>query len=77
MWRGALLLADFLLHSWITDSQSSFKIDETDSVVELGAGTGLTSVVAGMVAGKVASTGKYLLKLFNHTDVIVSIDDIC
>jgi len=56
VWRGALLLADFLLHSWITDSQSSFKIDETDSVVELGAGTGLTSVVAGMVAGKVAST---------------------
>jgi len=56
VWRGALLLADFLLHSWIDNPQSNFKIDEKDSIVELGAGTGLTSVVAGMVAGKVLST---------------------
>lgn len=59
VWRGALLLADYILHSSNADPQSGFKIDENDSVLELGAGTGLTSVVAGMVSGKVVSTGNY------------------
>jgi len=51
VWRGALLLADFLLDSAVDGS-----IGSADSVIELGAGTGLTSVVAGMVAGHVLST---------------------
>nr|CAG4641989.1 EOG090X0C5G [Eurycercus lamellatus] len=55
VWRGALLLADFLLYS-STDEATSLKISLSDSIVELGAGTGLTSIVAGMVAGDVIST---------------------
>nr|CAG4646527.1 EOG090X0C5G [Macrothrix elegans] len=55
VWRGALLLADFLLHA-ATDDKPGFKISEDDVLIELGAGTGLTSVVAGMVAKEVCST---------------------
>jgi len=73
VWRGALLLGDFLLHSCTNDPQSHFKIDERDSIVELGAGTGMSSVVAGMVAGKVTSTdissGNILLLIRNNCDL--------
>nr|CAH0112652.1 unnamed protein product [Daphnia galeata] len=55
VWRGAFLLADFLLHS-ATNEAKNFKIFHDDMVIELGAGTGLTSIVAGMVAGHVVST---------------------
>nr|CAG4640318.1 EOG090X0C5G [Daphnia pulex] len=55
VWRGAFLLADFLLHS-ATNEDKNFKIFHDDIVIELGAGTGLTSIVAGMVAGHVVST---------------------
>ncbi|KAK4020298.1 methyltransferase-like protein 22 isoform X1 [Daphnia magna] len=55
VWRGAFLLADFLLHH-ATKEDTDFKICKDDIVVELGAGTGLTSIVAGMVAGHVVST---------------------
>ena len=61
VWRGAFLLADFLLHS-ATNEAKNFKIFHDDMVIELGAGTGLTSIVAGMVAGHVVSTGKSIKK---------------
>lgn len=57
VWRGALLLADFLLHC-ATEEVAGFKIDYHDfPILELGAGTGLTSVVAAMVSKQVVSTG--------------------
>lgn len=56
VWRGAFLLADFLLHS-ATNEDKNLKMCHDDIVIELGAGTGLTSIVAGMVAGHVVSTG--------------------
>ena len=59
MWRGALLLADFLLHSSTDDEEAAFRITPQDCILELGAGTGLTSVVAGQVANQVISTGIY------------------
>ena len=49
LWRGSLLLADFLIH--IQDQLR----DAT--VVELGAGTGLASIVASFFAKKVVCTG--------------------
>nr|CAG4651276.1 EOG090X0C5G [Simocephalus serrulatus] len=55
VWRGALLLADYLLHS-ATNGGTDLNVNCDDAVIELGAGTGLTSVVAGMVAGHVVST---------------------
>lgn len=55
MWRGALLLSDFLLHS--STEEADFKITPQDCILELGAGTGLTSVVAGQVVNQVISTG--------------------
>lgn len=63
VWRGAFLLADFLLHH-ATKEDTDFKICKDDIVVELGAGTGLTSIVAGMVAGHVVSTGNDPSELF-------------
>lgn len=56
VWRGALLLADFLLHSSTEDEEAAFRITPQDCILELGAGTGLTSVVAGQVANQVIST---------------------
>nr|CAG4647349.1 EOG090X0C5G [Megafenestra aurita] len=55
VWRGALLLADYLLHL-ATDNISKSRINHDDAVIELGAGTGFTSIVAGMAAGQVVST---------------------
>jgi predicted nicotinamide N-methyase len=49
IWRGALILADFIIHN-----QSVFK----DKVVlEVGSGTGLSSVVSAFYASKVVATG--------------------
>ena len=56
MWRGALLLADYLLHLASNSSEENIQVD--DWIVELGAGTGLTSIVAAMVAGHVTSPGE-------------------
>nr|CAD7569642.1 unnamed protein product [Timema californicum] len=49
IWRGALLLADFVLHHG-----SSLLSNRT--VLELGSGVGFTSVVAGMFASEVVCT---------------------
>lgn len=49
VWRGALLLADYIL-----SNPDLFK-DKT--VLELGAGVGLTSIVASFLADKVICTG--------------------
>nr|CAG4641152.1 EOG090X0C5G [Eulimnadia texana] len=54
VWRGALLLADYLLYC--SSGSSELKLTSSSNVVELGAGTGLTSVVAAMIAGNVIST---------------------
>ncbi|XP_060067439.1 methyltransferase-like protein 22 [Ylistrum balloti] len=60
VWAGALLLCDFLLHH------------ETDfcqkSVLDLGAGTGLTTIVAAMLAKTVYCTdvGESVLRMAHH-----------
>ena len=58
VWRGALLLADLLIHSSTDDELVALKITPGDCILELGAGTGLTSIVAGQVSNLVVSTGK-------------------
>lgn len=50
VWRGALLLADYILHN-----QQQFI---GKNVVELGSGVGLTGVAAAMYAKHVTCTGK-------------------
>lgn len=52
LWRGALLLSDYLMHT-----KNENLIGKT--VLELGAGVGLTSIVASMLAKKVIATGKF------------------
>lgn len=61
VWRGALLLADFLLHSALPGAETGLCVSKSDHIVELGAGTGLSSVAAAMVTGRVTSTGKHVL----------------
>jgi len=51
VWRGALLLADWVLHNT--------KLLQSATVLELGSGTGLTSIAAAMVAKEVISTGMF------------------
>lgn len=48
MWRGALLLSDFLL--------ANPKLIQGKKVLELAAGTGLTSIVAATLAASVTAT---------------------
>ena len=57
------MLSDFLLHS-ATNESADLKISRDDEVIELGAGTGITSICAGIVADQVVSTGICLKKLF-------------
>lgn len=52
VWRGALLLADYILHN-----QQQFT---GQNVVELGSGVGLTGVAAAMYAKHVTCTGEWL-----------------
>lgn len=62
-WRGAFLLADFMIYLGL-------KGGLTDKVIlELGGGTGLTSFVAGMYAKKVICTGDYE-KLMQFVNII-------
>jgi len=51
VWRGALLLADFII--W--KSKEEF---ENKTILEIGSGVGLTSIVAGFYAKKIICTGK-------------------
>lgn len=48
VWRGAFLLADFILHKW-----EQF---QDKNIVELAAGVGLTSIVAGFISRNVLAT---------------------
>lgn len=49
MWRGALFLADYILFQW--------DLFQGCTVLELGAGTGLASIIAATVAQTVYCTG--------------------
>lgn len=53
VWRGALLLSDFIL--------AQPQHFQNKSLIELAAGTGLTSIVASKFASKVICTGEYEL----------------
>lgn len=52
IWRGALLLADWLIHN-------NTKIPKDSYILELGSGVGLTSIVAAMF-NPVFCTGEYI-----------------
>lgn len=54
VWRGAFLLGDLLIHLGLKNELKD------KSVMELGAGTGLTSFVAAMYAKKVICTGMFM-----------------
>ncbi|GLG92274.1 Uncharacterized protein C16orf68 [Gryllus bimaculatus] len=49
VWRGALVLADFMLHNGLS-------LIKDQTVLELGSGTGLSSIVAAMFAEEVICT---------------------
>lgn len=49
VWRGALFLADYILSQW--------DLFQGRTVLELGAGTGFTSIIAATVAQTVYCTG--------------------
>lgn len=51
VWRGALFLADFILHN--------VYIFKNANILELAAGVGLTSIVAGMIAKSITITGNF------------------
>lgn len=55
IWRGSLLLADWLLHH-------AHSFSPQDAILELGSGVGLTAIVASMFC-PVICTGDYLLNL--------------
>jgi hypothetical protein len=65
IWRGALLLADFVLHHGPSLLQGR-------TVLELASGVGLTSIVAAMFATEVICTGDILLLCFyiQHLGII-------
>lgn len=54
VWRGAFLLNDFIL--------SNRDLFSNKTILELGSGVGLTSILASVVAKKVVCTGKQ----YNH-----------
>lgn len=56
IWRGALLLADYILHN-----EKKFK---NKKILELGSGVGLTSIVSSFYAREVICTGKILFIWF-------------
>ena len=51
LWLGALVLGDFILDKGRTEFKNK-------TVLELGTGVGLTSIIAGIFAKEVVSTGK-------------------
>jgi predicted nicotinamide N-methyase len=58
LWNGALLLCDYIL-----TNQSQF-LHKT--ILELGAGLGLCSLIASRFASKVICTGKLKIFFFNY-----------
>ena len=72
IWRGALLLADFVLHHGPS-------LLHGRTVLELGSGVGLTSIVAAMFATEVICTGdmNFIVYLYtaswNHLHVCIYI----
>ena len=60
IWRGALLLADFILHHGPSLLQGR-------TVLELASGVGLTSIVAAMFATEVICTGDMNFIVFLYT----------
>ena len=60
IWRGALLLADFVLHHGPSLLQGC-------TVLELASGVGLTSIVAAMFATEVICTGDMNFIVFLYT----------
>lgn len=57
VWRGALLLADFIL--------SNHNLVKDKVIVELGSGTGLASFITAMYAKTVICTGLLQLDIYN------------
>lgn len=56
VWKGALQLADYVVHNAAHFTGAA--------ILELGAGTGLASLVAGTLAKRVFSTGELTLRIF-------------
>lgn len=56
VWRGALLLSDYLLHLGPEKLKNS-------TILELGSGVGLTSIVASKFAKNVICTGTVIILL--------------
>ena len=65
IWRGALLLADFVLHHGPSLLQGH-------TVLELASGVGLTSIVAAMYATEVICTGdmNFIVFYIQHLGII-------
>ena len=66
VWRGALLMADYLVHNPVRFQDSV--------VLELGAGTGLVSIVAALTAQTVFCTGmRYTLSCCGCKPIVIYI----
>lgn len=70
VWRGAFLLADYIL--------SHPDLFENQTILELGSGVGLTSIIASYLAKKIISTGnRNNLNFIRNFDLIyLSVPDI-
>lgn len=67
IWRGALLLADYILHN-----EKKFK---NRKILELGSGVGLTSIVSSLFAREVICTGKWVINAtFTHVNFKFKLD---
>ena len=63
VWRGALLMADYLLYQRNDRFHGSV-------VLELGAGTGLVSIIAGFKASHVFCTGQFARDGYDLKEVV-------
>lgn len=74
IWRGAFLLADFILHygtQLIQRTNEPHTEQHLGSVLELGSGSGLTGIVAGMKFDNVICSGAYII--FNAIQCIFKV----
>ena len=67
VWRGSLLMADYLLYQGCDRFRGSV-------ILELGAGTGLVSIIAGLKAGRVFCTGWCCVRWRKHRLIGVVLD---